>query len=130
SDRSWILEGAAVRVSMVGFDDSHELIRVLDGNRVEEIYSDLTASVDITSAYQLIENLGISFMGPSAKGPFDIEEEVAKRLLEASPINADRSNVDVVRRVVSGVDIVQRSRGKWSIDFGLMSLVLQPQIRW
>ena len=31
SDRPWILDGAAVRVSMVGFDDGSETREILDG---------------------------------------------------------------------------------------------------
>ena len=31
SDRDWILDGAAVHVSMVGFDDGSEMLRELDG---------------------------------------------------------------------------------------------------
>jgi hypothetical protein len=34
SDRPWILEGAAVRIAIVGFDDSTEQHKMLDGIRV------------------------------------------------------------------------------------------------
>jgi type II restriction/modification system DNA methylase subunit YeeA len=121
SDRDWILEGAAVRVSMVGFDDGTETERTLDGKKVSVINSDLTASVDITTAKPLVENSGISFMGPSPKGPFDIDESIARKMLQDGSHNPKRSYEDVIRPVVSGVDIVQRSRNIWTIDFGLMS---------
>jgi type II restriction/modification system DNA methylase subunit YeeA len=75
SDRPWILEGAAVRVSMVGFDDGSERGRILDNATVVEINSDLTATVDLTRAVMLHENAGISFQGPSPKGSFDISPE-------------------------------------------------------
>ena len=40
----------------------------------------------------------------------------------AAPLNPNqRPNSDVVRPVVSGIDIVQGSRNKWTIDFGLMA---------
>src|SRR5690606_34723235 len=68
SDRPWILEGAAVRVSMVGFDGGSEKVRTLDGTTVETINPDLTAAVDITTANLLAENANISFQGPSPKG--------------------------------------------------------------
>ena len=120
SDRDWILDGATVHVSMVGFDNAAETARALNGHPVEWINADLTSSVDISSARALPENAGICFMGPSAKAPFDIELILARRMLEA-PLNVNgRPNSDVVRPVASGVDLVRRSRGKWTIDFGLM----------
>ncbi len=120
SDRPWILEGAAVRVSMVGFDNGNESMRMLDGQPVVTINPDLTASTDLTSVRQLRENAGLCFMGPSPKAPFDIAEHLAQQML-AAPHNINgRPNSDVVRPVVSAVDIVQRSRRKWTIDFGLM----------
>ena len=41
SDRDWILEGAAVRVSMVAFDDGSETVRFLDGLEVAAVNADL-----------------------------------------------------------------------------------------
>jgi hypothetical protein len=59
-------------------------------------------------------------MGASPKAPFDIDEDIAKSMLEM-PLNINgRPNSDVVRPVASGIDLVQRSRRKWTIDFGLM----------
>src|SRR5688500_18707562 len=37
SDRPWVLDGAAVRVSMVGFDDGSETDRELNGQSVTQI---------------------------------------------------------------------------------------------
>jgi hypothetical protein len=56
SDRDWILDGAAVRVSMIGFDNGEEATRALDGLPVSAINSDLTATVDITQAKYLSVN--------------------------------------------------------------------------
>ena len=50
SDRHWILEGAAVRVSMICFDSGNEDDILLDGKPASSIFSDLTADVDITGA--------------------------------------------------------------------------------
>ena len=55
-DREWVLDGAAVRVSMVGFDDGTEDARVLNSQVVVTIYSDLTSSTDLSLAVQLPEN--------------------------------------------------------------------------
>jgi hypothetical protein len=121
SDREWVLNGANVRVSMVGFDDGSEKERVLDGKPVSTVNPDLTAGVNILHSKQLSENADICFMGPSPKGPFDIDAATARRML-ATPNPSGRSNSDVVRPVVSGVDIVRQSRSEWTIDFALMSI--------
>jgi type II restriction/modification system DNA methylase subunit YeeA len=63
SDRSWILDGAAVRVSMVGFDTGQEKERFLDGLCVNSINSDLTSTLDLIAATRLQENIGIQFEG-------------------------------------------------------------------
>lgn len=120
SDRPWVLEGAAVRVSMVGFDDNSQTEPYLDGQPVNSINSDLTSTIDLTSALQLSENLGLCFIGPSPKAPFDIDHDLAQKMLHAPPNINGRPNSDVVRPLVSGVDIVRRSRNKWTIDFAMM----------
>ena len=118
SDREWILDGAAVRVSMVGFDGGEEQEKKLDGQKVAQINSDLTATVDITGAAKLLENEGICFLGMMKGGPFDIDATTAKKMLEA-PINPNgRSNADVVKRRMGGQDVVRRPRDTWIIDFG------------
>ncbi len=121
SDRDWVLDGANVHVSIVGFDDGSQAELSLDGARVAVINPDLTSGANTTSASRLRENAGLCFMGPSAKGPFDITEKTAVEMLEA-PVNVnDRPNSDVVRPVASGVDLVQGSRMVWTIDFGTLS---------
>jgi type II restriction/modification system DNA methylase subunit YeeA len=122
SDRDWVLEGAAVNVSMVGFDNGTEKMRVLDGCQVHQIHSDLTAATDVTTATQLQENSRLAFIGPSPKAPFDIEQSLAYEMLASSNKTPDRPNSDVVRPLTSGIDIVQGSRRKWTIDFGLMPI--------
>src|SRR6185312_2010075 len=63
SDRDWVLDGANVHVSMVGFDDGTENERLLDGAKVEEINANLTAHSDITEAKSLLANFRVSFQG-------------------------------------------------------------------
>ena len=117
SDREWTLDGAAVHVSMIGFDDGVETTRELDGLEVSEIYTDLSSGeTDVTKARRLKENLGISFMGDTKGGPFDIPESRAKQLL-AQPNPDGRPNSDVVRPWINGSDITRRSRGMWIVDF-------------
>ena len=76
SDREWIQDGAAVRVSIIGFEDGVRLNRYLDGKRVSNINADLTASLDLTSAKTLSENKRIAFSGTKKYGPFDIDSQV------------------------------------------------------
>ena len=46
SDEPWVLDGAAVHVSFVGFDDGSEPSRHLNGQTVAAINANLTAGVD------------------------------------------------------------------------------------
>ena len=118
SDRPWVLEGAAVRISMVGFDDGSDPNRELDGESVGLIHPNLTAEARTTSAVQLPENAGISFIGPSPHGRFDIDYGLARKMLQA-PLNVNgRPNSDVVRPVANAIDLVRSFRNAWTIDFG------------
>ena len=121
SDHPWMLEGAAVHISIVGFDDGSESDRELDGHPVDVINANLTAGADLTAAKRLEENLGIAFMGDTKGGPFDISGELAQEMLD-SPNPHGKSNEDVVRPWVNGRDITDRSRGMWIVDFRDMSM--------
>lgn len=118
ADREWILDGAAVRVSMVGFDDGTEQERHLDGTPAQTINSDLTGNVDITQANVLIENGNLCLRPDEKGGPFDIDDELAQKMLRASN-ESGRSNADVIKKWVNGMDIVRRPRSMWIIDFGV-----------
>lgn len=121
SDEPWVLDGAAVRVSIVCFDDGSEPHRVLDGVVVDSINTDLTASADVTLAKRLPANRGLAFIGPQKGGPFDIDEEVAMRWL-GLPNPTGASNRDVLFRYANGIDLMRHSRSRWLIDFGRMPL--------
>lgn len=119
SDRDWVLDGAAVRVSMIGFDNDSEKLKVLDGNNVTAINPDLTSSIDITTAQPLRENRGICFRTDEKGGPFDISEALAQQFLKAFGNPNGRPNSDVVKPYVNAIDVVQRPRNMWVIDFGV-----------
>jgi len=120
SDRPWILDGAAVRVSMIGFDNGAEKSRTLDGKAVDQIHADLTAGADVTNAVALEENAGVCFLGVMKGGPFDIDAATAQAML-ASPLNPNaRPNSDVVRRRIGGQDVTGRRAQGWVIDFNQM----------
>ena len=116
SDREGSLDGPAVHVSMVGFDDGSETRRILDGRPVESINANLTSGVDLTLAIRLAENHNVSFQGVGTVGSFDLDPVFAQTML-ASPNPDGRSNADVLRPWRSGDDIAGRSRERWIIDF-------------
>ncbi|MBA3963957.1 MAG: class I SAM-dependent DNA methyltransferase [Chthoniobacterales bacterium] len=119
SDRDWILAGANVHVSMIGFDNGAETLRTLDGKAVAEIHANLAASAaDITTAHRLARNLDIAFMGDTKGGAFDIAEERALEMLR-EPNPHGRPNSDVLLPWVNGLDVMRRPRRMFIIDFGL-----------
>ena len=119
SDEEWTVDGAAVRVSLVGFSKSPSLGSRLDGQQVQNINADLTSSAsNMVEARRLAENQNISFMGDTKGGSFDIAGDVARKLLSL-PFNPNgRPNADVVKPWANGMDVVRRPSDKWIIDFG------------
>ncbi|WP_309892799.1 DNA methyltransferase [Archangium sp.] len=122
SDQPWVVEGADVRVSIVAQDDGSETVRTLDGQPVEVILADLKGGAagmaDVTLARPLAENQGISFMGDTKGGKFEITADVARRLL-SQPQNVNgRPNSDVIRPWVNGIAVTRRSKDLYIIDFG------------
>ncbi|MDP9359315.1 MAG: hypothetical protein M3R02_29325 [Chloroflexota bacterium] len=117
SDEPWILNGAAVRISIVGFDDGTEKERTLNDQPVEHINADLTGTLDLGRARVLPENKDICFYGSQQKGSFDITPDLAHALL-AEPTIFGRSNTDVVKRAMNAVQLLRRSEESWVIDFG------------
>jgi hypothetical protein len=116
ADESWVLSGAMVHISFVGQDDGSEADRRLDGMPVLSINADLTTGVDLTRAARLAANLGLAFQGPVKVGPFDITGAQALQMI-ASPNPDGRSNADVIRPWMNGMDLTARPRGMWIIDF-------------
>lgn len=121
SDREWILDGATVHISMVGFDDGSEREKALNELTVSRINADLTSDLDIAAALPLAENHGIAFQGPVKVGKFDIDDETATRLLTQANPNG-RPNADVIKPLLNGSDITGRSRGMWLIDFAELDI--------
>jgi hypothetical protein len=118
SDRNWILSGATVHVSMVGFDDGTTEEKMLDGQRVHTINSNLTSHADITHAATLAVNLGCCFIGTKKAGEFEVEEEKALPwLLSRNPHGLPNS--DVLRPWVNGNALVTVRRALWIVDAGV-----------
>jgi hypothetical protein len=121
SDQAWINEGAAVRVSLVGFGLIHAVDRGsrLDGAEVGEIHADLTSGegTNLTAAKQLPENCATSFIGTQKSGAFDLPGDSARPWLN-SPNPNGRPNSEVVRPWINGLDITRRPQDVWIVDFG------------
>lgn len=119
SDRNWMLDGATVHVSMVGFDNGSDDNRLLDGMRVRPLTpislvpstlrrKDLLRIQGCLSRVQLL-------LGRSV----DSETASAFRLL---PNPHHRSNEDVLFPLVNAADLTGKARNKFIIDFGQRSL--------
>lgn len=124
SDEPWVVDGAAVRVSLVCFSASDAESALLNAEEVEEIYSDLTANLagtDVTRAVALQENGDQAYQGTIKTGPFDIDGEMARLWLKLPKNPNGRSNAEVLRPWLNGMDVTRRSAGLWVIDFGVSS---------
>ncbi|HUW47148.1 MAG TPA: DNA methyltransferase, partial [Patescibacteria group bacterium] len=119
SDREWILDGAMVHVSMVGFDDGSEKKVVLNGSCVSSINSDLTSGIDLSYAKVIKENANLSFQGVVLRGAFSITYEQASIMLEATGNPNGRPNSDVIVPRLIGQDITARPSRSYAIDFGI-----------
>ena len=127
SDEPWINEGAAVRVSLIGFGRlDHGQPVILDGHPVTAIHADLTAATgnsdnpgaDLTQAQPLAENAGLSFQGSQKIGAFDIPGALARQWLPL-PNPHGRPNAEVLKPSWNGLDLTRRPRDGWIIDFGV-----------
>jgi hypothetical protein len=119
SDREWILDGATVHVSIIGFDDGEETTKMLNGQRVASINSDLTSGVDLTNAVQLLENAGISFQGVILRGQFDLSAQETRRLQADANNPNGRPNTDVLKVRKTGRDIMHSAPDSYVVDFGV-----------
>jgi hypothetical protein len=118
SDRDWVLDGAAVHVSIVGFDAGIEKARSLNNIAVEEIHADLSSGLDVLRASTLSENANVlQSVGTQKTGDFDVEYPTTRQLL-AAPTVTSQAITKVLRPWINGVDMSGRPRGRWIIDFG------------
>lgn len=120
SDEPWVVDGAAVRVSLICFASKKAgLSACLDGSDVSRINADLSASVaDLTTAKKLLRNRHTAFLGGFKKGKFEISGDLAREWL-CLPTNPNgRPNADVLKPWINGRDVTQRLAGKWVVDFG------------
>jgi type II restriction/modification system DNA methylase subunit YeeA len=118
SDQPWVVDGAAVRISLVCFGGPGEGTVLLDGQEVEKIYANLTAGdADLTQAVKLPENANVCFEGIKKYGAFDIPGNLARQWLKQGGNPNGRPNSDVLKPWLNAADIVKRSTDTWIIDF-------------
>jgi len=123
SDEPWVVDGAAVRVSLVCFGNSSGA-QYLDGSPVAMINPDLTTtSTNASDISRLPENAGLCFQGCKFVGPFDIDSDLARQWLSMPTNPNGRPNSHVLRRWINGMNITRRNDEKWIVDFGEMSEV-------
>ena len=122
SDRPWILDGAAVTISMVGFDDGTETEKQLDGKKVQQINANLTGATDTTQAQPLGANSSIGFQGAIKRGSFDLESAAAISMMKAGGNPNGRPNSDVIYPYINASDLATGTRNTWIIDFKRLPL--------
>ena len=82
------------------------------------INPNLTSGVNTANAAELPENATLCFIGSQKGGDFDIEGELARKMLNAPLYVNRRTNGDVVMPWANAFDVTHRSRGMYIIDFG------------
>ena len=121
SDEPWVIDGAAVRVSLISFTGKDTaLAAFLNGAMTTRIHADLTeGSMDVTQASTLSVNRSRAFLGVNKNGPFDIPGDLAREWLRLPTNPNGRPNADVLKPRINGRDMTQRSSDQWIIDFGM-----------
>jgi len=118
SDRPWVLDGANVHVSIVGFDNGAEKVKLLDGKSQEKINPNLTSHADLSLAVVLKSNQGVAFIGTQKGGPFDISDDFSREMISFIGNPNGKPNSDTIRPWINGEDVTRRLKYKWIIDFG------------
>ena len=120
ADEPWVVEGAAVRVSLVCIARRDSGLPVqLNGGSAVRINADLTTGKsDLTKANSLTRNARVAFMGDIKRGAFDIPGDLAREWLRLPANPNGRPNADVLKPWANGMDLTRRPSGKWIIDFG------------
>jgi type II restriction/modification system DNA methylase subunit YeeA len=118
-DEPWVVDGAALRVSLVGFDSGGDTPVRLDGQIVPAIHSNLRAGQsNIMRRIPLSENMSVCFVGVILNGEFEIPGALARELLSCPDNVNGRPNADVIRPTLNGDDFNRNRPDKWVVDFG------------
>ncbi|WP_299131936.1 DNA methyltransferase [uncultured Amaricoccus sp.] len=119
SDEAWVVEGAAVRVSLICGSREPVDSRELDGMPVASISPRLNTGGSTPAKIHNQDRY--IFRGPPKIGPFDVSGQTARQWLN-EPLNPNgRLNSDVLRPIWIANDIVRRPADKWIVDFDNMN---------
>ena len=120
SDEPWVIDGAAVRVSLVCFGPRDTGLPIsLNGGPAPHIHADLTEDgIDLTRVTRLDRNRAVAFLGVYKNGPFDIPGDLARGWLRLPANPNGRPNSDVLKPRLNGMDLTRRPTGNWIVDFG------------
>ena len=115
----WVVDGAAVRVSIICFAHENEPVgpSSLNGFHVERINPNLTSGLDTTRVARLQENAASVFIGVQQSGPLSVSRDQAVEWL-LSPTNPNgKRNCEVLSSYASTEDIVGRPTQEFLTDF-------------
>ena len=133
SDEAWWDNGAAVRVSMIGFGENQQPLK-LDGANVDAIYSDLNSDIDVTRASVMSQNLNRSFQGVTPRAElqktkrlnlglpnasFNLDGNKARKILNAPATYSGEPMSKVVRPYLIADDITTRPLDRFIVNFEL-----------
>lgn len=122
SDQPWVVDGAAVRVSLICFGKGDDALR-LDDRDVTVINTDLTAgATNLTKARKIEENVSIASNGISKKGKFEVDGPTARSWILHSYNPNGESNDAVLFPWRNGEHVTRdRFADKWIINFSGLS---------
>lgn len=115
----WVVDGAAVRVSLVCFaaKGTHNTALHLNGKQVARINSNLTSGTDTACVATLKENARTAFIGVQKSGPLSVDRNLATVWAQAPSNPNGKKNSDILTPYVSTNDIVGRPTDEFLIDF-------------
>jgi len=135
SDEPWTVEGAAVRVSLVCFDNSlvaqerKTIDARLNGASIARIGADLTtATSNLTKALNLAENAHVASNGVSKKGKFEIAGEIARAWIQDEFNPNGKSNALVLAPWRNG-DHFMRDPHARAVQFSCKLGILSTKLR-
>ena len=118
SDRDWILDGANVHVSMIGFDNGSQADRILDSKPVASIHANLRFHSQHHNGQTAGSERRIVLHGRHQGRGFRHHGDRSRgNALRPNPHG--RPNSDVIVPWINGLDVTRRPRNMWIIDFGV-----------
>jgi hypothetical protein len=115
-EKVWHDNNVGVRVSLIGFDGGREKNKILDGDGVIDINSNLSSGFDVTRAKALPTRPCVVASGTKKYGSFELDASQAREMLTQENASGFTNDL-VVRRWANGSAVAQNDINKWIIDF-------------